>query len=92
MFDVPKPIMVRRRSDGQWQVILHYTPTRPPIVHPDGRTAIEHAALEADEIRRQRAWVVDADVYRSSHRQCAYVSRLWAEDWDSSEDAVYDEE
>lgn len=22
----------------------------------------------------------------------AYVSRLWAEDWDSPEDAVYDEE
>jgi hypothetical protein len=40
-------------------------------------------------LHRLGGWDVFAD---DAEAERAYVSRLWAEDWDSPEDAVYDEE
>ena len=43
----------------------------------------------AAALHRLTGWDVFAD---DAEAERAYVSRLWAEDWDSPEDAVYDEE
>jgi hypothetical protein len=53
-----------------------------PMGDPSARSRIAAA------LHRLTGWDVFAD---DAEAERAYVSRLWAEDWDSPEDAVYDE-
>ena len=61
---------------------------------------VELAATKPDPHARARMaailyeitrWDVFADADDEVDER-AYVSRLWAEDWDSTEDAIYDEQ
>jgi hypothetical protein len=55
-------------------------------VEPDPDARMKMAAV----LHRLTGWTVFAEAAASADER-AYVSRLWAEDWDCDEDAAYDD-
>jgi hypothetical protein len=64
----PRPVLVRKdRATGDWVVTA---PANTGAQYQNWYDAIDYASFEADRIRRQLAWVLSAEAYRSQHRAC----------------------
>jgi len=85
-----------------WEVELTERQPLPRIIHtePDAdhvdRIARGEDALNPDPTARRRmASLLQSatgwDIFPELEPDRAYVSRLWAEDWDSPEDSAHDE-